>query len=74
MYLYDQGPSYLSISIYLCTLGSYLPYISQVPELEILNVNRPSNTKLRLQVKQARESNVAMGLHIREIGYLTDSK
>ena len=67
MYLYDQGPSYLSISIYLCTLGSYLPYISQVPELEILNVNRPSNTKLRLQVKQARlpiKMTVAMGLHI----------
>ena len=24
-----------------------------IPELEILNVNRPSNTKLRPQVKQA---------------------
>ena len=41
---------------------------AKFPELEILNVNRPSNTKLRLQVKQARalptKMAVAMGLHI----------
>ena len=52
--------SYIAVNTYTTIFNRFTKkenVMRYVPELEILNANRPSNTKLRRQVKGARASN-----------------
>ena len=44
------------ISLKNCIIRIYYIFLSTVPELEIMTVIQPSNTKLRPQVKQANKN------------------